>query len=374
MNFELDETETLLSDLVTRFTRERAAAQPSQGYDADGWAQALELGLPAAVLPEAVGGMGLGAVGAMIVAEALASQNVALPWITTAVAPLILLSEIDTPETADLAQDLGAAGDVALMATPVLDGAWSANMVSGGRNAPGISALPERGGWRLKGRSAPIADADGAVRLLVPAIDAGKVELFLLSREAEGLTTQEPPLSDGRRALEISLDLFVPAGSAAHVFAPPEKVAHALRRAASATLSAAAAAQCGAMQSLLDLTLTHTRERHQFGRPLAAFQVLQHRMVDMSVALDEARALTMGAAMAGRAILPDAGRLAIAAWVRALWSAERVGEDAIQCHGGIGMSEEYPAGRFLRRIMVNGGLFGPASSWLTPGGLDFGRG
>ena len=123
----------------------------------------------------------------------------------------------------------------------------------------------------------------------------------------------------------------------------------ALRRdLATAAQVTAAATHLGAMQQLFDMTLDYTKTRHQFGRALSSFQALQHRMVDMSVALEEARSLVMAATMAASEGRADASRLAAAAWQKAQRSGQLIAEEAIQLHGGIGMTEECKVGAYVK--------------------------
>lgn len=114
---------------------------------------------------------------------------------------------------------------------------------------------------------------------------------------------------------------------------------------------AAAADHLGAMQALLDMTIDYVRTRQQFGRPLGAFQALQHRLVDMFIALEEARALTMAAAMVATAERTDSGRVSMAAWECARRAGTKIAEEAIQMHGGIGMTEECRVGAYVKRIL-----------------------
>ena len=115
----------------------------------------------------------------------------------------------------------------------------------------------------------------------------------------------------------------------------------------------AAADHLGAIQHLFDMTLDYTRTRQQFGRPLSSFQALQHRVVDMSIAVDESRALIMAAGMAATEGLPEAARLATAAWSKVRKNGQRVAEEAIQLHGGIAMTAEYPVGDYVKRLIRN---------------------
>lgn len=119
----------------------------------------------------------------------------------------------------------------------------------------------------------------------------------------------------------------------------------------------AAADHLGAIQHLFDMTLDYTRTRQQFGRPLSSFQALQHRLVDMSIAVDEARALIMAAAMAATEGLPEAAKLATAAWAKVRKNGQKIAEEAIQLHGGIAMTAEYPLGDYVKRLIRNAHSF-----------------
>lgn len=121
---------------------------------------------------------------------------------------------------------------------------------------------------------------------------------------------------------------------------------------AAATITAAAD-HLGAMQQLFAMTLEYSRTRQQFGRPLSSFQALQHRLVDMFVAVEETRALVMAAAMAASESRADAPHLAAAAWDKARTRGQQIAQEAIQLHGGIGMTAECRVGDYVKRMLRN---------------------
>jgi alkylation response protein AidB-like acyl-CoA dehydrogenase len=119
------------------------------------------------------------------------------------------------------------------------------------------------------------------------------------------------------------------------------------------------------MQALFDLTLDYAKTRRQFGRAIGSFQTIQFRLVDLWIRLDEARSLLITATMAADEGHAEARKLTAAAWIQTLWSGRAISEEAIQIHGAIGMTEEYAVGRYVKRILVNELMFGPAEPHLA---------
>lgn len=130
-------------------------------------------------------------------------------------------------------------------------------------------------------------------------------------------------------------------------------------------LVAAAADNLGATQLLYEMTLTYAKTRRQFGRRIADFQHIQFRLVDLWIKLDEARSLVKAAALAASEDHAQAAELARQAWIQSLWSGTACGEEAVQIHGAIGMTDEHLVGDFFKRILVNAFLFGPADYHLA---------
>ena len=310
------------------------------------------------------GGSGLGAVETLIAAQELGRALAGGSWLPGAVlvAPLLCAAANATQAAtwlpaltqgrlqAALAcqepQARHALADVATTATP--DGA---------------------GGWRLDGRKALVLGADTADLLVVVARthgsrqDTAGLGLFVVTADAPGLTVQPLRLLDGRGAAHLRLDgLQVPAPQ---VLGTPGAAWPLIELAAQRAAAALCADAAGALDALLTQTVEHLKTRRQFGAPLAKFQVLQHRLADMALALEQVRSMACLAAMALDGDDPvQRSRLVSAAKALVGPLARRCGLDAIQMHGAMGMTDECRIGHLAKRLITDGVLFGDASHHL----------
>jgi len=224
-----------------------------------------------------------------------------------------------------------------------------------------------------------VVHGDGADRIFLTARVAGErrardgIGLFLLDPATPGVSRRGYPTQDGQRAAEITLaNVRVTADDLLNDNALP-LIEHVVDEA----IAALCAEAVGAMQAMHELTLDYLKTRKQFGRPIGSFQVLQHRSVDMLVAVEQARSMALFAAVMTAEENPIERRRAIsAAKVQIGRSGRHVGQEAIQLHGGIGMTNEYAVGHYFKRVTMIEQMFGDADTHLTylarHGGL-FGR-
>jgi len=215
-----------------------------------------------------------------------------------------------------------------------------------------------------------VLHGDSADRLIVSARTAGGpreregISLFLLDPKSEGVAVQGYPTVDGLRAAEITLR-DVRLGAEA-LLGPRDHALPLIERAVDLAIAALAAEAVGAMSVMHELTVEYLKTRKQFGVAIGAFQALQHRAVDMLVAVEQARSMAMLATMMAEA--PDAGerrRMIAAAKVQCGRSGRQVGQQAIQLHGGIGMTDEYKVGHYFKRVTAIDTLFGDADHHLA---------
>jgi alkylation response protein AidB-like acyl-CoA dehydrogenase len=222
------------------------------------------------------------------------------------------------------------------------------------------AAVSDGASWLLAGHKAHVLHGDSAGMLLVSAhLPDGAAELFLVAPDAPGLVMHRGKLQDGTRTADLLLEAV-----------PAEKLAGngavALEAAQQAGLAALLSACVGAMDAALGLTVEYLKTRQQFGRAIGSYQALQHRAADMLVAVEEARSM---AAMATEAVsLTDPLRRSAdlsRAKVVVARCGRFVGQQAVQLHGGIGMTEEYAAGHYLRFLTVANHMFGDAEWHLA---------
>ena len=223
--------------------------------------------------------------------------------------------------------------------------------------------------WVLDGAKSVVLHGDCADRLLVTArVSGGRrdrtgIGLFLVDPSAAGVTRRGYPTQDGLRAAEVTLSgVHVPAND---VLGDADAALPAIEHVVDEAIAALCAEAVGTMQAMHDTTLEYLKTRQQFGRPIGQFQVLQHRSVDMLVALEQARSMAMFAAvMAGEENATERRRAIAAAKVQIGRSGRHIGQEAIQLHGGIGMTMEYKVGHYFKRMTMIDKLFGDADVHL----------
>jgi alkylation response protein AidB-like acyl-CoA dehydrogenase len=232
------------------------------------------------------------------------------------------------------------------------------------------TAKPERSGWVLDGAKSVVLHGDSAQRLVVSARTSGErddpdgITLFLVDAAANGVARRGYPMRDGTRAAEISLsqvevgkdDVIGEVGAEFPV----------IERVVEAGIAATAAEAVGAMEGMQAMTLEYLKTRRQFGRPIGDNQALQHRATEMLMELERGRSMAMLAAMMVEE--PDAAERAhniAMAKIGIGQAAKFVSQNAIQLHGGIGMTEEYAVGHYFRRCMVIEHTFGDTAHHLS---------
>lgn len=348
MDFTLsDEQEMLRSGLgkflSTRYGLEssRAAAKLGPGWQPEIWrAFAEDLGLLGAALPEAVGGIGGGPVEIMVIAEELGRALVIEPYVDTVVVAGGLLARAHSPVADDLLEKITAgAAIVALAATEAQSGdRWQ---------DVSTTAHPAGADWVLNGAKIVVPNAPLATHLLVTAGTPAGLSLFLvdLAEAPAGLTLKPYRTIDDRRAADIELrDVH------AVLLGTDGSAWDSVSCARDEGVAAVCAEAVGNMRKVLADTIEYCKQRRQFGAPIGSFQALQHRMVDMHMELEQAVAavylavLNLGADPAQRARAVSAAKATVGR------AARFVGQNAVQLHGGMGMTEELAIGHYFKRL------------------------
>ena len=217
---------------------------------------------------------------------------------------------------------------------------------------------------RLNGTKALVFGGDGASHLLASARDGGgQTVLVNLPLDTPGIARRVFTGIDGRSGAEITFaDVIVPDAAIVCSGAAADRTIAGTEARISAAL---VADSVGAMTVLMEMTAEYLQTRKQFGRPIGAFQALQHRFVDMKLAHELARSMMLGAARALESLEGTARTQVIAtARLQTAESGRKIGEEAIQMHGAMGMTAEYPAGRYLKRLIVNAASFGDPDTQL----------
>lgn len=323
----------------------------TDGYSREIWDSFADLGWLALPFPATDGGLEGGMIDVALLAETFGAALVAEPYFST----IVLCG--------DLIARAGSAAQRAALIPEIIAGrlmlAFAHHEAEGRHDYGRVATRAVRSGgeWRLDGRKHIVLDAPAADRYLVTARidgnDAGApLGLFLVPRDAPGMTATAYPIVDGRRAANIVLhDVSVtPDAQLGDSGDQTAAVGIAIDR----TVTAMAADTIGAMQVLLDKTIAHTRTRVQFGQPLAANQVLKHRMVDMAVRIEEARSITLNAAIRSNdeSTAMVRSRAVSAAKVKVAAAARFVAEQAVQLHGAMGVTDELDIGAYFKRILA----------------------
>jgi alkylation response protein AidB-like acyl-CoA dehydrogenase len=355
VDFAYNDEQRLLADSVGRWLDtdyrfedfRRFAADPAQART--NWTRMAELGLLCVNIADADGGLGGGPIETLLVMQAFGRALVVDPYVGTAVIAVSLINaEPSSARRRELLEQIGGGTCRISLAALEPEGRYDLTQVQ-------TAAVAATGGFALSGKKAVVLHGDSADRLIVSARTAGAatdrhgISLFLIDAHATGITVRGFPTIDGQRAAEIEFD-DVRIGDDA-LLASLHTGIEALEWAVDRGIAALCAEAVGAMEQLLELTAEHLRTRKQFGQPIGRFQALQHRIADMAIALEQARSMALFAAAKIDEPNPVERRRAISAAKVMIGRCGRlVGQQAVQLHGGMGMTDEMPIGYFFKRL------------------------
>ena len=366
MDFDLNDEQRLLKESVDRLIldqyqfqqRKQYMAEPA-GFSATMWDRFAEQGLLGLPFPESAGGFAGGPIETMIVAEAFGRGLVVEPYFATVILGGGLLRRAADPAILVALGPKIVAGKLKLAFAHIERHSRYdlANVAT--------TAKKDGGDYVLNGAKSVVLHGDAADQLLVTArlsggqMDRDGIGLFLIDANAAGVARRGYPTQDGLRAAEVVLT-----NARAQLLC--ENALPSIEHAVDEAIAALCAEAVGAMQSMQDLTLDYLKTRKQFGRAIGSFQVLQHRSVDMLVALEGARSMAMFAAVMAAEENPLERRRAISAAKSQIGrSGKHIGQEAIQLHGGIGMTMEYSVGHYFKRMTMIDALYGDADHHLT---------
>lgn len=362
MDLQPSEEQAQLRDAVERYIRDacgfeaRRAAQEAGGLGDQHWRRFAELGWLAIPFAEEDGGLDGGPVEVGIVMEGLGLGLALEPVLATWLAGW-LIAEVGTPE------------QKATWLLPAIAGAKRLSLAyaePGGRYDPAFcSTRAEKSGdgWRLNGRKSVALGGRTADGFVVTARTEGGLSLFLLPTETTGLQVRRYATHDGQGAADLTLE-GVALGPEA-LLGDPGAALPELERVLDRAVAATACEAVGCIRALSDQTLEHLKTRKQFGRPLSDNQALQHRMADMIVAREEARSAALAACLAVEQPDPAARARQISlAKIEIARTATKVGQEAVQLHGAMGMTWDLPVGHHFKRLTAIALSFGDADHHL----------
>jgi alkylation response protein AidB-like acyl-CoA dehydrogenase len=342
MDFDFSDDQQSLRDAVRKWVdkgytfERRRAAVAAGGFDRAAYGELAELGLTALTVPEAHGGLGQGAIDAMVVMEELGRGIVLEP----------------------LAQAFMASAVLGHCAPEAVQAAWLPRIASG--EALVVLAHQERKaryhlgvcdakaqkvgtGYSLQATKSIVPAGDQADTFLVPAQLDGRIALFLVERSASGVATRGYGTQDGSRAAEVQL------ADAPATLVTTDGLA-ALELAVDTGIAAACAEAVGVMDQAAAVTFDYLNQRKQFGVPIASFQALRHRAADVKMQLELARSMSYYASLKLGAPADERRRALARAKVQLGQSMRFVGQQCVQMHGGIGVTDEYIVSHYFKKL------------------------
>jgi alkylation response protein AidB-like acyl-CoA dehydrogenase len=370
MDFEFTDEQRQLREALERFLgkeysfdRYRAIKASPDGWDKAVWKQLAELGVLGVNVPTEQGGLGAGPLETLAMMEVCGPSMLLEPLTSSAVIATTLLNGFTADSAvSELLQQMAAGKKIAVLSHYEADARSELQWVS-------TTAKRAGNGYTLNGHKAVVLHASLADTLLISARTAGKagdaagVSLFRVPRNAAGLKLTAYPTIGGQLAAEVVLkDVQV---SEAQRLGEEGKALPTIESALDVGLSALCAESVGVMQALFKATAEYLRTRQQFGQPIGRFQALQHRVADMLIHLEQARSMSYLAAMRCTSADVQERRRALSAAKIIIGQAGRfIGQQAVQLHGGMGMTEELNVSHLFKRLTASEFLFGDTDTHL----------
>lgn len=371
MEFNYTEEQLALQDTLQRFIsrdydfdKRRAFSKSESGYSAEAWKQYAELGLLSLPFPEKYGGLGGNAVDIMLVMEQFGRGLLLEPYLSTVVTCGGLIRDAASEaHKQKLLPQIGAGTLQLALGAYEAAGRYDLSYVA--------STAQEAGGsWTLSGRKSVVLDGASANGFLVSARSSGKVgdrdgiSLFLVPRDAKGLTVAAYPTQSGARAADLALENVVVGADA--LIGAPSRALPILERAVDRAMAALCAEALGIMNALNQATLNYLKTRKQFGVAIGTFQALKHKMADMLIATEQARSMAIIAAVQSDSEDAAERHRSIAAAKSYIGQAARlVGQHAVQMHGGMGVVDELIVSHYFKRLTMIDLTFGDADYHLA---------
>ena len=363
MDFNFTEEQTMIRDSLARLIREqydfdtrREAINSDTGWRPELWKQFGELGLLMAPFSEDDGGLGGGPIDAMVVMEEFGKGLVVEPFIPTIVC------------AGGVLKHAGNEAQKEEHLTPVFSGdsvvAFAYAEPRGRYNLADLetTAKADGDGYIINGHKAVVIGAPWADKLIVSARtaggrrDTGGISLFIVDKSASGITTRDYATVDGRRAAEVYFEnVSVPSSA---LIGEKDNALPTIELVADEAVAALCAEAAGAMGVARHMTVEYSQQRKQFGVAIGKFQVLQHRMVDMFIEHEQALSMTFMATLKLGEDAVTRKKAVSAAKVRIGQAGRFVGQESIQIHGGMGMTEELAVGHYFKRLTMIDHEFG----------------
>ncbi|MCH8257188.1 MAG: acyl-CoA dehydrogenase family protein [Proteobacteria bacterium] len=364
MDFSFSEEQSLLQDSIQRFIQKsytfeerQKLIQTEEGFSRDNWATFAELGWLGLPFTEEDGGFGGTPVDTMIMLEEFGKGLVVEPYVPTVVMAGTAIAEGASAELKEnLLAEIIAGSKLAALAFVEPQARFNLADVT-------TTATSKDGGYIINGFKGVVLGGPSADVLVVPARTDGEqkdeagITLFLVDAESNGVSRRNYPTIDGLRASEITFENVSVAATS--IIGELGGGLAILEKSIDYAILAVGAEAVGAMEVLYKTTVEYCKVREQFGQPIGKFQVLQHRMVDMFIEHEQSKSLLYMAAMRLDEGYSPAARKAVSALkVQIGKGGKFVGQNAVQLHGGMGMTDELNVGHYFKRLTAIETLFG----------------
>ncbi|MGD0865299.1 MAG: acyl-CoA dehydrogenase family protein [Rhizomicrobium sp.] len=363
MDFSFTEEQTLLRNSVSKFLADhykfeffKKNSRTDPGWSPGTWKQFAELGLMAAPLPEAHGGLGGGPLDTMIVMEEFGRSLVVEPYAQTVVVGGGFLGHGGSePQKAEWLPRIAAGETVIAFAFAEPQGRFNyADLTT--------TAKKQGSGFVLSGQKAVVLGGPWADTFIVTARTAGGqrddkgVSVFLVDKKAKGIATRDYPTIDGLRASEVTFENVEI--TATNLLGALDNGLDLVERVTDEAIAAHASEAVGAMKVLLDTTVEYSKTRKQFGVPIGKFQALQHRMVDMFMNYEQSASIALMVTLKLGESAVERKKAASAAKVQIGKAGRFIGQNAVQIHGGMGMTDELNVGHYFKKLTMLDTLYG----------------
>ena len=362
MDFNFTEEQTMIRDSLSRLIREqydfdtrRKVVASKDGWRPEMWAQFAELGLLMAPFSEEDGGLGGGPIDAMVVMEEFGKGLVVEPYLPSVVCGGGFLKRGSDAQKAEHLAGIISGEQIFAFAYAEPRGRYNLADLE-------TTATKDGAGFKINGHKAVVIGAPWATHFVVTARtsgarrDAKGVTVFVVAKDAKGVSTRDYPTVDGRRASEVYFE-DVSVGADA-VIGEVDNGLPLVELVTDEAIAALCAEACGAMKIAHEMTVEYSRNRKQFGVAIGKFQVLQHRMVDMFMEHEQSVSMTYMATLKLDEDDVTRKKAASAAKVRIGQGGRFVGQQAIQIHGGMGMTDEMAVGHYFKRLTMIDAEFG----------------
>ncbi len=356
MDFDFSDEQEQLRDAVRRWVGKaysldrRRSIVMAGGFSRAAYRELAELGLCGLYVPESSGGLGMGPIEAMVVMEELGRGIVMEPLAESLIAAALLSCYAPDALAASLLPAIASGEAIVVMAHQERGARYRLDVCA-------TKATSGSGNWTLSGVKSLVSIGDAADALVVPAMLDGAIALFLAKRQAAGVCVRAYGTLDGARAADVGFDNAV-----ADLITTDGLVA--LEHAVDIGIAATCAEAVGVMDKTMAITAEYMNSRKQFGVPISSFQALRHRAADMKMQLELARSMSYYASLKLAAPAPER-RAALARAKYQLGVAMRfVGQQAVQLHGGIGVTDAYSVSHYFKRLTQMETTFGDSMHHL----------